>query len=82
MPRNWSAGQGGGFSSTRIYNYPNVAALARWLSNPLPEAKAPAASRQTSVAVASADPDRLLDDVRQMTEEEMQAFIMKEMAKQ
>ena len=26
-------------SSTRIYNYPNVAALARWLSNPLPEAK-------------------------------------------
>ena len=69
-------------SPTAIYNYPNIAALAQWLSTPLPEARAPAASRQVSVAATNADEQHLLDDVRQMTEEEMQAFILKEMAKQ
>ncbi len=69
-------------SPTAIYNHPNIAALAQWLSSPLPETVAPIESRHVSVAAASADPARLLDDVRHMTEEEMQAFIMKEMAKQ
>ena len=34
------------------------------------------------MAATDADEQHLLDDVRQMTEEEMQAFILKEMAKQ
>ena len=69
-------------SPTAIYNYPNIAALTQWLSGPPPEAKTPAASRQIALPIAGANEQRLLEDVRQMTEEEMQAFILKEMAKQ
>jgi acyl-CoA synthetase (AMP-forming)/AMP-acid ligase II/acyl carrier protein len=69
-------------SPTAIYNYPNIEGLALWLSSPLPEVKAPAVSRHVLLPAASADPQRLLDDVRQMSEEEMQAFISEEMAKQ
>jgi acyl-CoA synthetase (AMP-forming)/AMP-acid ligase II/acyl carrier protein len=69
-------------SPTAIYNYPNIKGLAHWLSCSLPDAKVPAESRRVSLPAAGADPERLLDDVRHMSEEEMQEFILKEMAKQ
>jgi acyl-CoA synthetase (AMP-forming)/AMP-acid ligase II/acyl carrier protein len=69
-------------SPTAIYNYPNIAALTQWLCGPPPEAKTPATSRQISGPIAGANEQRLLSDIRQMSEEEMQTFILKEMAKQ
>lgn len=69
-------------SPTVIYNHPTIAALAQWLVKP------PAASRQPvrppHMRSSAADLSRecLLHDVRQMTDDEMRAFIVQEMAKQ
>ena len=69
-------------SPTAIYNYPNIAALAAWLSSPPSEPAASAASGDVQTPLAELNPQRLLDDVRQMTDDEMQAFLLGEMAKQ
>ncbi len=70
-------------SPTAIYNYPNIAALARWLASPLARCRSRRPrSQPVAVAGGGSDPQRLLDDVRHMTEEEMKAFILQEMAKQ
>ena len=69
-------------SPTAIYNYPNIAALAYWLANPPLNSATPAASQAVDLAAVELDPQRLLQDVRQMTEQEMHAFVAAEMAKQ
>jgi acyl-CoA synthetase (AMP-forming)/AMP-acid ligase II/acyl carrier protein len=69
-------------SPTAIYNYPNIAALAEWLSVPPLESQPASSRRQASIPVEEFNAERILDDVRRMTEEEMRAFIMQEMAKQ
>lgn len=67
-------------SPTAIYNHPNIAALAGWLAGPAPDAELPAESRPAAPA-ADFDSQRLLDRVERMSEEEMQALIVEEMAK-
>jgi acyl-CoA synthetase (AMP-forming)/AMP-acid ligase II/acyl carrier protein len=68
-------------SPTAIYNHPNIASLARWLAGPAPVAEASASSRP-AMPTDDFDSQGLLDQVGGMTEEEMQAFIVAEMAKQ
>jgi acyl-CoA synthetase (AMP-forming)/AMP-acid ligase II/acyl carrier protein len=68
-------------SPTAIYNHPNIAALARWLAGPAP-AFASSDRSQPALSTTGMDDERLLDNVGRMTEEEMQAFIGEEMAKQ
>jgi acyl carrier protein len=69
-------------SPTVIYNHPTIAALARWLVNPPPVSRMPVPSPHRRSPAAELNRDRLLHDVRQMTEDEMRAYIVEEMAKQ
>jgi acyl-CoA synthetase (AMP-forming)/AMP-acid ligase II/acyl carrier protein len=69
-------------SPTAIYNYPNIAALASWLASPPLDSGTAATSRPAQLTAVNLDPQRLLQDVRQMTEQEMNDFIAQEMAKQ
>ena len=62
-------------SPTAIYNYPNIAALAHWLASPPLNSATAAASQPVELAAVELDPQRLLQDVRQMTEQEMNAFV-------
>ena len=64
-----------------IYNYPNIAALAQWLASPPPDARSrrsqPASSRaRTASQIRNGARRRPAHE-----EEEMQAFIVQEMAK-
>ncbi len=68
-------------SPTVVYNYPSIAALARWLSAPPVEIEAvPHWHAETSGQVDVA-PESLLEDVRNMSDEEIQVFLVQEMAK-
>jgi acyl-CoA synthetase (AMP-forming)/AMP-acid ligase II/acyl carrier protein len=69
-------------SPTATYNYPNIAALARWLANPEPEQESPARLHLGLSSPGNSLPVKLLDDVRNMTEEDIKAFILREMSKQ
>jgi acyl-CoA synthetase (AMP-forming)/AMP-acid ligase II/acyl carrier protein len=69
-------------SPTAIYNYPNIAALAHWLASPPRNSAAAPASPLAESAALEMDPQRLLQDVRRMTEQELNAFVAEEMAKQ
>ena len=69
-------------SPTAIYNYPNIDALARWLASPPLDPQPSTRLPEARIPVDELDSQRLLDDVRRMTEDEMQAFILQEMAKQ
>ena len=68
-------------SPTAVYNFPNINALAQWLANPSPEGEPLAAWHQPRVALGDAHSQQLLDDVRSMTQEDMNAFILQELAK-
>ena len=69
-------------SPTAIYNYPNIDALANWLASPPLDPQPSTRLPEARIPVDELDSQRLLDDVRRMTEDEMQAFILQEMAKQ
>ena len=69
-------------SPTAIYNYPNIAALALWLASPTYDSEMAATAWSAELAAVDLDPQRLLQEVRQMTEQEMNTFIAQEMAKQ
>jgi len=69
-------------SPTAIYNYPNIAALAQWLANPPADGDPSAQSHPARISLADSHPERLLDDVRNMSEEDIKAFILQEMSKQ
>ncbi len=67
-------------SPTAIYNYPTVAALARWLARPSTDVPAPHARHRTLPLLKDLDPDAVRHEVQQMTNEEMEAFISRQMA--
>ncbi len=68
---------------TAIYNYPNIAALARWLANPPATNGEPTVRlHQTRIWREDPGPDPSLYDVENMNEEDLEAFIVAEMAKQ
>ena len=68
---------------TAIYNYPNIATLAEWLTKP-PRDEAPVITppRQTHIPLGDLNPERLFEDVRNMTDDDIKAFVLQEMAKQ
>lgn len=66
---------------TAVYNHPNIAALAQWLANSSDKGETgPDGSPAGSNGVLQ--PDALLDEVRNMTDAEIQAFLDQELAKQ
>jgi acyl carrier protein len=67
-------------SPTAIYNYPTVAALARWLARSAADSPSPHTKQSPPRLPDKVDPDRMRQEVQQMTNEEMEAFISKEMA--
>jgi len=69
-------------SPTAIYNHPNIAALAAWLSRPHTESRPMVGPPKPHISPVHVDPERLLQDVQGMTEAERQAFLPQEMAKQ
>jgi acyl carrier protein len=69
-------------SPTAVYNYPNIAALAQWMTQ-LPARPAPGVRpRPPHLPVMDWHPERLRSDVENMTEKELNAFVLQEMAKQ
>jgi len=69
-------------SPTAVYNYPNIAALAQWLATPPTETSQTFKVHPAHPSLAEIDPEQLLHDVRHMSEADMQAFVLEEMAKQ
>jgi acyl-CoA synthetase (AMP-forming)/AMP-acid ligase II/acyl carrier protein len=68
-------------SPTAVYNHPTIEALARWIASP----PVPPQTRTTSVARSAAtqgDPDDLLREVKGLSQAEIEALILREMAKQ
>ncbi len=71
---------GRSLSPTAIYNYPTIAALARWAARPQGEASLLHARHRSAPLLENLDPNRVRREVEQMTDEEMEAFIAREMA--
>jgi acyl-CoA synthetase (AMP-forming)/AMP-acid ligase II/acyl carrier protein len=75
-------------SPTAIYNYPTIAALARWLAvSPTvgtwcPGAVDAAAAAPFTHPPANLNSEQLLAEVRGMTEQDMERFLAQELAKQ
>lgn len=70
-------------SPTALYNHPNIAALAKWLSSPpAPTDATSSTSLAAQVApLAPLDPTQCLTDIRSQSDDELAAFIQAEMAK-
>ena len=70
-------------SPTVVYNYPSIASLAQWLSRPPTDrGLVRRIGRIEQWAIVDTTTERLLDDVRNMTDEDIQKFLLHEMAKQ
>ena len=70
-------------SPTAIYNYPTIAALARWLANSAAPngADRPAPKRHFIHPPAALDSEQLLTHVRSMTDQDIEGFLARELAK-
>jgi acyl carrier protein len=70
-------------SPTAIYNYPSIAALAQWLAGPLSIEEISFESPKSSFTTPlELDSDRLLAEVRAMSDREIEGFFARELAKQ
>jgi len=69
-------------SPTAIYNYPTIASLAHWLASPAPVPTTPPAGAPAPLPVREFDPDETRREVQQLSELEMTAYIMQELAHQ
>ncbi len=69
-------------SPTAVYNYPTIAAMARWLAAPPTAGDSPVQVFPARIAREDPPAEQILNDVRNMTEEDIKAFILQEMAKQ
>jgi len=69
---------GRGLSPTAIYNYPTISALSKWLAREPTEL----GSAVDLPGDASSESDPLLQEVLSLSQEEMEAFILQQMAKQ
>ncbi|MGO8744449.1 MAG: AMP-binding protein [Thermoguttaceae bacterium] len=63
---------------TATYNYPTISALARWLAGSPTDAPSTADGPAALWTLEKLDSDRIRNEVREMTEDEMKAFICKE----
>ena len=68
-------------SPTAVYNYPSIAALAEWLSHPPSDEETFAEAGYCLLGVAETTPERIYDDVRNMSDDDIQTFLLHEMAK-
>jgi acyl-CoA synthetase (AMP-forming)/AMP-acid ligase II/acyl carrier protein len=68
-------------SPTAIYNYPTISALAGWLAGAGEDVSPAFESPAAAWSAAEVDPQRLHEEVRRMSDEQVEAFITKEMAK-
>jgi acyl carrier protein len=69
-------------SPTAVYNHPNIEDLARWLASPAAEPAPVSTSPISAPTPIEEDPDQLLRQIQGLSQEEMEAFIQREMAKQ
>jgi len=69
-------------SPTAVYNHPNIEDLARWLANPAAQSGPVFTLPTTGPTPADDDPDQLLPQIQGLSQEEMEAFVQREMAKQ
>lgn len=69
-------------SPTAIYNYPSISSLASWLASPVPVRKLPSVKAAAPSPASELDSDRLLRDIQQLSEADMAAFILHELAQQ
>jgi acyl-CoA synthetase (AMP-forming)/AMP-acid ligase II/acyl carrier protein len=69
-------------SPTAIYNYPNIAALAEWLTRAPARPAASVGPPPPHAPTMDWRPERLRRDVENMTEKELHAFVLQELAKQ
>jgi acyl-CoA synthetase (AMP-forming)/AMP-acid ligase II/acyl carrier protein len=67
-------------SPTAIYNHPNIVSLAQWLATPPSLAPDPAVT--TRLPLETLDPERLRNEVRRMSAQDIEAFLRQELAKQ
>ncbi|MGO8747212.1 MAG: AMP-binding protein [Thermoguttaceae bacterium] len=65
---------------TAIYNYPTISALAQWLAGSPADAQPAPEGSAAPWTPEEFEPDRIRDEVREMTEDEMEAFIRNESA--
>lgn len=61
-------------SPIAIYNHPNIAALARWLAEPVPEPAIPGPSPAPAGAPT-------VDDIRKLSDEQLAAMVQEEMSR-
>ncbi len=71
---------GRSLSPTAIYNYPTIAALAQWAARSQTEVPGPHVHQRSTPLLEPLDEDRLKREVATMTDEEMEAFISRELA--
>jgi acyl-CoA synthetase (AMP-forming)/AMP-acid ligase II/acyl carrier protein len=70
-------------SPTAIYNHPTISSLAQWLASPLPAEEDVIESPKSSVtAPVELDADKLLAEVRAMSDRDIEGFFARELAKQ
>ncbi len=68
-------------SPTTVYNYPTIRELAHYLMAPPPAPATSGEPSQTTPPPQDVDPVRMAQEVRQLSDEDMEAFILGEMAK-
>jgi len=69
-------------SPTAVYNYPNIAALANWLAKSQHKDELPAIPDNGHISPSHRVPGQLFDDVRSMSDEDIERFIRHEMEMQ
>ncbi|MCL4204447.1 MAG: AMP-binding protein [Pirellulaceae bacterium] len=68
-------------SPTAIYNYPSIVLLAHWLANPVATPSPPPVGAPLPLP-ADFDPQQTLLEIQQLTEEEMAAMLLEELARE
>jgi acyl carrier protein len=69
-------------SPTAVYNHPNIEDLAHWLASPAAHTDPVSSSPIPAPPPEEEDPDQLLRQIQGLSQEEMEEFIQREMAKQ
>jgi acyl carrier protein len=69
-------------SPTAVYNYPNIAALARYLANDPPRPDKAGPHVDVDSAAPEGTPEEILREVKELSQDEIETYILQEMAKQ
>lgn len=69
-------------SPTSIYNYPNIQSLARWLGDSANNSNGVNGQQPKAAAIDNALPELSMDEVRRLSDDEIEAMILDQMSKQ